>query len=100
LPHWWGLVSAEVSADGVRLHRVRAAARNPNRRIEALARLLWRDDAIAMLRRKNAHRDLARGPRYLMWERICELYSLEQVASEVRKLLKARARSGLLRQWS
>jgi hypothetical protein len=100
LPKWWGLWSAAASPDGVRLQTVREARQNPGRRVEAIAQLLWREDAIELLRRKGARGGLIRGPRYLMWERICELYSLEQVANEVRSRLKARARAGLLRQWS
>lgn len=100
LPSWWGVVVASATSRGIRLRSIRTGTRNPNRRVESLVRLLWRNDAIELLRRKDAHRDLSRGPKYMMWARICEIFSLEEVASEVRVALKTRARAGLLRHLS
>ncbi len=91
VPAWWGVIRARTTPRGVRFTTVRRARKNPDRIPRALAELLWSADAMSLLEA----RDLARGfrgkPRRMLWDRVCEQYSLGEIASAVRRHLKARA---------
>lgn len=100
VPSWWGLMAARTRADGPTLTTVRSGRDNPTRNARALAELLWLDEARAMLAKRDALRGYKTKPRDLVWDRLCEVYSLDEIAAAVRQQLKARAASGVLRRLS
>jgi hypothetical protein len=50
IPRWWGLIVATREREEITLDVVRPAQRNPAVDAELVARLLWRDEAISVLR--------------------------------------------------
>ena len=98
LPGWWGLLRIEASPAGPRFTTIRRGRRNPQRNARTLAELLWRDEALAFLDRRDGARGVKCKPRYAVWDRLCEHFNLEEIAAEVRRCLKARqVRPGLAR---
>lgn len=95
IPDWWGVieVSAAESAE-LTLVEHRPALMNPDRDPRALVELLWVDDTIEMLSRRNLARGVRGKPRYMLWDRVCANFELDEIAAEVRGKLKAR--TGLL----
>ena len=91
LPPWWGIELAEVAAIGIRLKRIRAGRANPLRDARALVELLWLEDAIGLLEARDALRGYRGRPRRDVWNRVCELYDVDEVAEAVRTRLKARS---------
>ena len=91
LPSWWGIIVVEGFGSTVGFRTLRRGRRNRSRLARTLVEFIWRDDAMALLERKVAARGYRSSPRRLIWDRICELYSLEEIATEVRRRLKARA---------
>jgi hypothetical protein len=96
LPAWWGLVHAERrSVDGAlnqtTFTTLRPPTPNPSVNSRALAELLWHDEALALLTARGAGRGLSRKPRKHAWDRLCDVYSLDEIRSEVRSQLKKRA---------
>lgn len=91
VPVWWGLVVAADRDGWVELETVREGEVNPCINKRALAELLWHEDAIALLRRKGEHRGLSSKRRSAAWDRVAQVCSLDDVRSEVRARLKARA---------
>ncbi|NVJ06384.1 sce7726 family protein [Myxococcus sp. AM001] len=51
VPEWWGLsIAHSVGGSAVRVDAHRFAARNPEQQMCSVARLLWRPDALKLLR--------------------------------------------------
>lgn len=91
VPAWWEILIADVSGDGVRLRRRRRGRSNPTRDSRALVELLWLEDALALLEAREAVRGYRGRPRRDVWDRVCEVYDLDEVAHAVRAQLKARS---------
>lgn len=92
LPRWWGITLVHQSARGPHLKTVRSSQNNPNIDPRALVELLWLDDALELLERRNAARGFRGKARWIVWNRVCELYSRKEIAKAVREKLKARAK--------
>lgn len=90
LPHWWGLLRIDASPEGPRFTALRPSLRNPQRHARTLVELLWRDEALALLARRNAARGVKSKPRFAVWDRLCEHFEVEEIAAEVRRCLKTR----------
>jgi hypothetical protein len=58
---------------------------------------LWLGEARQLLLDRDALRGFSNKPRAAVWDRVCEVYSLDEIAACVRTRLKARAVAGLLR---
>lgn len=87
LPSWWEVLVVSGKARA-RLTQVRVGAANPGVDPRTLVELLWLHDAIALL----DTRDLARGvrgkPRWVVWDRVCEHFTLDEIGNAVRAHLK------------
>ncbi len=87
VPEWWEILT--IGASGFRTEQ--RGRSNPSRKPRTLVEFVWRDDALALLERKDSARGLRRSPRHRIWDRVCELYSIEEIAVVVRERLKARS---------
>ncbi len=97
IPSWWGLMAVRKRNAEAFLTTVRVGRGNPARRARALAELLWLGEARQLLLDRDALRGFSNKPRAAVWDRVCEVYSLDEIAACVRTRLKARAVAGLLR---
>ena len=92
VPEWWGVLLAHRSAKGLQLKTVRSPRSNPMKDPRALVELLWLDDALALLEKHAAARGFRGKARWIVWDRVCELCSLNEIARAVRTQLKVRAK--------
>lgn len=92
LPPWWGVVQVVQGASGVRFKSHRKGRRNPSRDSRTLVELLWLDDAITLLEQRDSARGVRGKPRRVLWDKVCDCYTLDEIAENVRERLKARAR--------
>ncbi len=90
IPSWCGIILAEWVDGQVTLEPFREPGRNLHRDPLALAQLLWREEALAVLERHDCARGVRSKPRAAMWARLAESLALEDLADEVREALKAR----------
>ena len=92
LPEWWGIMAASEHRDveGVQLDIIRRATKNTNQNALAIAQLLWRSEALALLEAIGADKGVTSKPRPVLWNRIIETYTLEELCGAVRRVLKAR----------
>lgn len=90
LPAWWEVVVVVPDGDSLGLEVLREGAPNPSPSARTQAEFIWRDDALGMLEARGASRGLHRKPRRVIWDRLCAVYTADEIASEVRTLLKAR----------
>lgn len=92
LPPWWGVLQVVQWASGVRFKSHRKGRRNPNRDSRTLVELLWLEDAITFLEQRDSVRGVRGKPRRVVWDKVCDCYTLDEIAENVRERLKARAR--------
>jgi hypothetical protein len=90
VPRWWGVLLAESRGSDARFVVKRRGSCNPRRDPRALVELLWREDALALLERRNAASGVRGKTRLAMWERICEVCDIEEIAAAARARLKSR----------
>jgi hypothetical protein len=91
LPAWWEVQVVDGDSESVRVKQVRRGRKNPTRSARALVELLWLDDAMAMLEARGGARGYRGSPRRIVWDRVCALYSVDEIAQAVRVQLKARS---------
>jgi hypothetical protein len=90
VPPWWEVLVAKVVRGKIRLVRQRRGLRNRTRDPRALVELLWLDHALALVEARGGARGYRSKSRSVVWDRVCELYNVDEIASAVRGHLKAR----------
>ena len=94
LPPWWGLMAAHEKGSKVKLKQVRKPRRNPRLHSFSLAQLLWRDEALAVLRDRGLLvRGLSRMPLYYLWRALARGVPKAELRDIVRERIKARPKS-------
>jgi hypothetical protein len=89
LPQWWGVDAVEPTPDGVTLVEARPALLSPDRDPESIARLLWRDEAAAILVRRGA--TVTRASRRIdLQNQVARKVPFVELCAEVRAALKSR----------
>jgi hypothetical protein len=91
IPEWWGIMVARQSGETVELEEARPAGVNPGVEPIQVARLLWREEALAILARIGADRGVRAGTRERIAARLAETLALDELRYEVRRCLKSRA---------
>lgn len=90
LPGWWGLLRFDANPNGPCFTVLRHSEENPDKHARTLAELLWRNEALALLARRDAADGVKSKPRHAVWDRLCEYFDVEEIAAEVRRCLKDR----------
>lgn len=90
-PTWWGVLLAhEGRLRGIKLAEARRAIKNPALNPIALSRLLWRDEAMDLLKRFSAQTGLLSKPRKELYERLAETVPLSDIRAHVIACIKNR----------
>ena len=90
VPRWWGVLLIESGPKGPRFKTVRRSRNNPQRDSRSLVELLWLNDSIALLTERDVARGVRGRPRRMVWDRVCEHFEADDIATAVRSQLKAR----------
>jgi hypothetical protein len=91
VPDWWGLKLACTSAEGrIHLSEAREPRANPSPDKVAIARLLWRDEALGFLNELGAARGLLSKPRKMLYARLADVVDLDPLRARVRSQLTSR----------
>ena len=92
VPRWWGIIGVSAGSRGeLRFRTVRRGSPNPKRSAVALAKLLWRDEIVAVLKDLGMHGKQLRRERSKLYRSLVRRLSTEDVARLVRSCLKSRA---------
>lgn len=89
-PEWWGLIGVFEVGDRLALRVVRASGLNPKPDPRSIAKLLWRDEALEVLRNAGQARGVMTKSRAKVWKRLIETISLDDLREAVRAALKRR----------
>ena len=90
VPEWWGQIGVFELDDRLALRVVRPSAINPKIHALSLARLLWRDEALEVLRNAGRARGVMTKSRTAIWKRLIESVELDDLRAAVRAALKRR----------
>lgn len=91
IPNWWGIQVADHDQDGkVRLQEVRQPTENPKPDKLAIAKLLWRDEAVSFLEEIGAADGIRSKPRRVVYARLAEVIPIDALRFRVRQQLKSR----------
>lgn len=90
LPEWWGVIVASPGTDSASVELVREPSSNDSVVALSLVQLLWRDEAMAILRDLNAARGLSGKARWYVWNRLVDTVPLDQLKVLVRQRVKER----------
>jgi hypothetical protein len=91
IPAWWGIWDAIEEKDGeVRFDIFREAKVNPDINPQSLVQCLWREEALNALKEKHIERGVMTKPRSIIWDRVVDNYSKDELKELVCQNLKAR----------
>lgn len=90
MPRWWGLVVGErQDPEHIALTVVRPPADNPGQDAYSLAMLLWREEALAVLKAQN-DTPPTKASRAQLSERLADKFSIEELKTQVSHYLLSR----------
>jgi hypothetical protein len=89
-PEWWGQIAVFDAGDRLGLRVVRDARLNPKPDPLSIAKLLWRDEALEVLRGAGRARGVMTKSRKLIWKRLIDCVELDDLRAAVRAALKRR----------
>jgi hypothetical protein len=90
IPDWWGQMAIFELDDRLALRVVKTADRNPSPDPLSIAKLLWRDEALEVLRGAGCERGVMTKSRKIVWQRLVESVSAGDLGASVRAALKRR----------
>ncbi|MCA9325181.1 sce7726 family protein [Candidatus Saccharibacteria bacterium] len=88
VPDWWGITIARLDNDGkLHLLSVRNAENNTSKNSISIARLLWRDEALAILEGIGEARGLRSKTRGQIYQKLASSVELDSLCTKVRETL-------------
>ena len=101
LPPHCGIILARLTDGRVRLTHKRPAKKNPNQRPRDLARLLWKSEALDLLRKANWHGVNSRSSANKVWDAVAGAFDIDALSAEVRQAIKLRRGfESVVQSWS
>jgi len=89
-PNWWGVVVVAENETTLEWRLVRPEGKNLGHDALSVAQLLWRDEALEVLRSSGLAKGLASRPRKHLWEALVSNFCLSDLRCIVRTRLKLR----------
>jgi len=92
VPAWWGIkVAAQGRRGGMKFPDVRRSRMNPSLDPVAVAKLLWRDEALALLAEVGRDVGVRSKPRKAVYQRLSDTFDLAVLRGQVRDQLRNRS---------
>jgi hypothetical protein len=90
LPRHCGIILASRTDGKVKLTHKRKARKNPNQRRRDLARIMWKDEALQLLRTANYKGVTSRSSANKVWDAVAETFDTATLSLAVRQAIKLR----------
>ncbi len=90
VPEWWGIYIAQENAGHVQFRAARRERANPGLELHAVAALLWRDEALALLEARGRARGLRSKPRRDLYDALVDAVASTELRRCVRDALRSR----------
>jgi hypothetical protein len=98
VPRWWGLSLARIEDGEVALATIRRPKQNPSQDKAALARMLWKDEALRCLRRKGHKTLTSKDSATAVWAEAAKRMDVKTLSEEARLAIRARGGSGFVKR--
>ncbi len=101
VPEWWGVLLANKGAMGdIQFFEIRMPRNNPSVDVLSVAKLLWREEALALLNEMGASDGVRSKPRAAIYARLAGVAHLDLVRARVHRQFMCRSgwRSGVQRK--
>ena len=92
IPSWCGVLLLSEIGGLIEIDVFRASRKNYDQNRLALAQLLWRDEALSVLKKKGHSQGVLSKPRAVIWERLAERLSAPEISSEVQAAFRKRGK--------
>ncbi|WP_375090929.1 sce7726 family protein [Peribacillus sp. RS7] len=90
IPKWWGIILVTRYAGDIKLREVRKGRINNSVNPYSLSHLLWRNEALEILKEKGLQKGYLSKPRHDLYKKICSSITLEEIKIIVNQRLKLR----------
>ena len=90
IPEWWGITEVVSENGQLNFDVIRRAHTNPSVDPYSLAQLLWRDEVATILMDLGFTKGFSGKPRHLLWKKLIESQTLDDLRMCVRQTLKLR----------
>lgn len=91
IPDWWGiLVASDVNREAVSFTYLREPTVNPLIQPLAIAKLLWREEALSLLEELGATNGVSSKPRSHIYARLAEVAGIDFIRNKVCEQLRLR----------
>ncbi len=88
LPDWWGIIIAKMDENHkVFFQTIRQAENNKNQIEISIARLLWREEALQILEKRNEANGVRSKPREFIYEKLANVLDTDTLKEEVKYAL-------------
>lgn len=89
VPDWWGVTVARVNEEGlVSFNEIREPELNRHIRVQAIVKLLWKDEALGILNELGFSKGYKSKNRDQICNRLVEVLDAETLTSKVRNLIQ------------
>lgn len=92
IPEWWGITVAKITAanEPVSFYPIRKAEQNQHQDLVAIARLLWREEALGILEAIDRADGVRSKAREAIYERLADSLDAVALKEKVRTVLRSR----------
>lgn len=90
IPEWWGLSIAEQKRNRIYIKEIRKPSPNPSVDSYSVAQLLWRDEAINILKELGLEKGFVSKSRSEIWHKLSSSIPPEKLKMLIRDRLKTR----------
>jgi len=90
IPSYWGIVCVKKLQDDFKLETRRAAKKNTHSDSFHISQLLWKEEALDVLKRENLDKGMKTKTRIQIWNKLAESLSKENINAYVREYIKKR----------
>jgi hypothetical protein len=88
---WWGISIAKFDNQGnIIFHSIREPQHNKNLDMMSVARLLWREEALAILEKTGHIKGLRSKPRSVIYKKLSTVFDQQTLGKEVREAIFSR----------
>src|SRR5699024_9874733 len=90
IPKWWGISLVTQRKGHINIRKIRKGRINQNIDPLSLSRLLWREEALEILKEKGLHKGYLSKPRKEIYKRLIESTEIEELRAFVSNQLRSR----------
>ncbi|MFW7190042.1 sce7726 family protein [Lysinibacillus sp. BNK-21] len=91
IPKWWGIILVTSQSNNINLRVLRKGKKNPTLDPFALSSLLWKDEALEILKKRDLQKGYLSKPRKVIYQKMSESLSIGEIKYFVNEQLKSRA---------